>query len=90
MQIAFIKLPLEWKNLEELVGSEFLAGKTYQIQSRGVGNVIFLESDEQPDEYSYSGVVLYPSGTLNYEKSIHPLWCRAVEASAINISTIGE
>lgn len=90
MQIGIYEPSKDWQKFEELMGESFISGKEYMFQSRGTGCVVFHESADKPDDLDYSGVILYPSQTLSYEKGSSTLWCKAIDSSKINVSTVGE
>ena len=88
MQTGYYTLSAEWVSFEQLTGSAPISGTKYQLQNRGVGTIILLESASAPDADVVDGNVLTPKHTAIYESGSQTLYIKATTPSSINISEL--
>lgn len=87
MQVGCYTLTEKWQELKEVMGSDFVVGKTYQIQAQGFVGLCDLTAEPENDS---EGVTLGDREAVFYEKGTGTLYARAYASGSVNISTVGE
>lgn len=76
-QVAFVEVPEEWTDINDLLTSDLTSGNSYQIEARG-SNVLVQEAAAKPTDEG--GVMLDENGTktISYTVGTNDLWVKAL------------
>jgi hypothetical protein len=84
-QVCFNQLSNEWTSFEDMVGSGFSASATYELQNRGNGYILALESNTEPQPNNMAGLIIKPLDIFSYKKGTQTLYLRSLSSEcAIN------